>query len=136
MELDSLVKKNTSDIGRLVELVGTLTADMREYIVKQEVLRSTVDRLSNSLDKYSDTTKKQDIKLVLLDGINRNVEKLKVSSDEFAKSFDRMDEIARLRNSVMDSLGTHWWKILIICMPIAAALFEAGVYLRNLPVIK
>ncbi len=136
MELDSLVKKNTSDIGRLVELVGTLTADMREYIVKQEVLRSTVDRLSNSLDKYSDTTKKQDIKLVLLDGINRNVEKLKVSSDEFAKRFDRMDEIARLRNSVMDSLGKHWWKILIIFMPIAAALFEAGVYLRNLPVIK
>lgn len=136
MELDILVKKNTSDIERLVDLVGTLTADMREYIVKQEILRSTVDRLSDSLDKYSDITQKQDIKLMLLDGINRNVEKLNASSDEFSKRFDRMDEISRLRTNVMESIGRHWWKIIIIMAPLLALLFETGAYLRNLPVVK
>lgn len=43
------------------------------------------------------------------------------------------DKEQEIKANFWDMLGKHWWRLLAIVGPIVGALYEAGIYLRNLP---
>lgn len=55
---------------------------------------------------------------------------LNIFINENKKMLDKEQEI---KANFWEMLGKHWWRLLAIVGPIVGALYEAGIYLRNLP---
>ncbi len=67
------------------------------------------------------------------DALTKKVDHICGKIDRYEKRFDAMDNLAAYKGSWVRGFERNWWKILIVITPICIGLFEAAVWLKNLP---
>lgn len=64
----------------------------------------------------------------------KKIDEVYIKIGEYGKRFDKIDNLAAYKGSWFKGFERNWWKILLVLTPVCIGLFEAAVWLKNLPV--
>jgi len=109
-----------SDLDKIIDLH---TSEIKE-------IKSTLDKLSIDLNVFINENKHL---RELTQDLKRSIKKLAEQSDQTILRFKILDDDKKKKAYFWEMMGKHWWKVLAIGAPILGALYETGIYLRNLP---
>lgn len=71
---------------------------------------------------------------IILTNLKEDYKEIKEKISKYDKRFDKIDNLAAYKGSWLKGFERNWWRILIVITPVCIGLFEAAVWLKNLPV--
>ncbi len=113
---------------KIIEYLHKLTDQMGEMKVEVRLLRNDYTNEIKHLEGNHATINAS------LSKLDERIEKMAKRMDIYDKRFDQMDALTKYKGSILHAVSTNWWKILAVLAPLMVAMWELGIFLRNLPV--